>query len=187
MNPFLQYINNFTTLSAESQNALSAIVAQLELPKGETLIRQDVICEHAYFIEKGLARTYYYKDGRAVTDWLGAEGDVVVSIVSFLMRQPDRRNVELLENSIVWKIPFYELEILYAKHHDIERLGRLLMSHGLVMLQQRFDDLHFATASERYQKLLKTKPSLLQRVPLGMIASYLGITQETLSRIRAQA
>jgi CRP-like cAMP-binding protein len=186
MNPFLNYITNFTTLSTESQNALAEIVTRLELPKGETLIRPDAICENAYFIEKGLARTYYYKDGRDVTDWLGAEGDVVVSIVSFLTRQPDRRNVELLENSVVWQIPFYELEKLYAKHHDIERLGRLLMSHGLVLLQQRFDDLHFASASERYQKLLKTKPTLLQRVPLGMIASYLGITQETLSRIRAQ-
>lgn len=78
------------------------------------------------------------------------------------------------------------LEQLYISFHEIERMGRLIVSYGLTLMQQRFDDLHFASAAERYEKLLQTNPSLLQRVSLGHIASYLGITQETLSRIRAQ-
>jgi hypothetical protein len=79
-----------------------------------------------------------------------------------------------------------DLERLYKHHHDIERLGRLLVSFGLIQLQQRFDDLHFATAAQRYRTLLDSNPSFIRRVPLGMIASYLGVTQETLSRIRAR-
>jgi CRP-like cAMP-binding protein len=108
------------------------------------------------------------------------------SIISFLTRQPDRRGIELLEDSVLWGMHHDELEQLYKHHHDIERLGRLLVSFGLIQLQQRFDDLHFATAAQRYRTLMDTNPSFIQRVPLGMIASYLGITQETLSRIRAQ-
>jgi len=72
----------------------------------------------------------------------------------------------------------------FEKH--FAELFRLLVSSGLIQLQQRFDDLHFATALQRYQTLMKENPTLIQRVPLGMIASYLGITQETLSRIRSQ-
>ena len=104
--------------------------------------------------------------------------------MSFINRQPDRRGIELLENSQLWALHHDELEEAYGQHHQLERMGRLIVGFGLTQLQQRFDDLHFATASARYQTLLRTNPTLVQRVPLGMIASYLGITPETLSRIR---
>jgi CRP-like cAMP-binding protein len=186
MERFFQSINQFMHLSEESKEALAFILIPYELQKGRTLIHANTICEHAYFIEEGLARTYYIKNGKDVTDWLAAENSFVVSIVSFLTQKPDRRSVELLEPSVLWGLPFKELEKLYFEFHEIERLGRLLVSHGLMLLQQRFDDLHFATAQERYQKLLQQSPSFIRRVPLHIIASYLGITQETLSRIRAQ-
>jgi len=94
--------------------------------------------------------------------------------------------VELLEPSLLWAIPYKRLEDLYNSYHEIERFGRLLVSHGLILVQQRFDDLHFASALERYKKMLQQNPSFIQRVPLSMIASYLGISQETLSRIRSK-
>ncbi len=186
MNTFIAAVSQFTPLSEGSKEALRAIVKPLDLPKGRILIRAHTVGEHVYFIERGLARTFYYKDQKDVTDWLSAEGEFVGSIVSYLTQQPDHRIVELLEPSLLWAVPYWELEKLYRKYHEIERLGRLLVSHGIVLMQQRFDDLHFATASERYQKLLRTHPSFLQRVPLSVIASYLGITPETLSRIRHQ-
>ena len=186
MNPFINALCQFTPLSDESQRALIGVANRLTLNKGHILVQANTISESIYFIETGLARTYYYKDGRDVTDWLSAEHQFAGSIVSFLSRQPDRRIVQLLEPSVVWSVPYRSLEELYAKHHDMERLGRLLVSHGLLLVQQRFDELHMATALERYQRLMATNPTLVQRVPLGMIASYLGVTAETLSRIRAQ-
>jgi CRP-like cAMP-binding protein len=186
MEKFFNAINQFIQLSDEAREALSSILVPLELPKGRTLIQANTICEHTYFIEEGLARTYYIKNGKDVTDWLAAENSFVVSIVSFLTQQPDRRSVELLEPSLLWSLPYKELERLYTQSHEIERLGRLLVSYGLVLVQKRFDDLHFSTAHERYRKLLQENPTFIQRVPLQMIASYLGITQETLSRIRAK-
>lgn len=186
MNKFFQFIHPFTPLSQEAQEALASITKRWELPKGHILVQAGTVCNYLYFIEAGLTRTFYYKDGKEVTDWLSEENSFACSIVSFITRKPDIRSIELLEPSILWALPYQDLENLYVQYHDIERLGRILISDGLVQLQQRFDDLHFATALQRYQRLTHNHPTFLQRVPLGMIASYLGITRETLSRIRAQ-
>jgi len=186
MKAFFSFINQVTRLNEESTEALSQVLQPLELPKGYELLRPGAVCHHFYFIEQGLTRTWYIKKGKDVTDWLSPENSIAVSIVSFITGQPDVRGIELLEPSVLWAVSRTDLEKLYAQHHDIERLGRLLISSGAIQLQQRFDDLHFATAGQRYQKLMDTHPSFINRVPLGMIASYLGITQETLSRIRAQ-
>lgn len=186
MKTFLEALKQISPLSAAAIEAFSAGVKEEALPKGHLLIKAGTICNYVYFIEEGLSRTFYYKDGKDVTDWISAEGSFAASVVSFITRQPDIRNVELLEASRICAISYNNLEHLYVQYHEIERLGRLLVSYGLVQLQQRFDDLHFASAQERYMKLMNTQPSLINRVPLGMIASYLGITQETLSRIRAK-
>jgi CRP-like cAMP-binding protein len=186
VNAFINAVSAISPLSEQSLTALAHLAIRQELPKGSQLVKENTVCERVYFIEKGLARTYYYKDGKDVTDWLGAEGAIVGSIVSFLTQKPGRRVVELLEPSIVWSVTFKGLELLYARYHEIERLGRMLANTGIILLQERFDHLHFSTALERYEKLLADNPSFVQRVPLGMIASYLGISQETLSRIRAQ-
>jgi len=186
MDKFFEIVTQFSSLSLESKQALSSILNRSELEKGHVLVRQHTVCNYLYFIEKGLSRTYYYNDGKDVTDWLSPENTFACSIVSFISRKPDRRQIELLEPSILWSIEYYEIEHLCSKHHDIERMIRHLVSFGLIRLQQRFDDLHFASALQRYQTLMDQNPSLIQRVPLGMIASYLGITAETLSRIRSQ-
>lgn len=186
MEAFISFAKQFTHLSNESVTALSQVLQRYEYPKGQVLVRPGAVCHYFYFIEQGLTRTWYVKDGKDITDWLSAENSFAVSIVSFLTGQPDIRGIELLEPSVLWAVSRNDLEHLYSRFHDMERLGRLLVSAGVIQMQQRFDDLHFATALQRYQKLINTNPSLINRVPLGMIASYLGITQETLSRIRAQ-
>jgi CRP-like cAMP-binding protein len=186
MEAFFAATRHFLELSRESKSALSSVAKRRELPAGSTLIKANSVCNHFYFIEEGLTRTFYIRDGKDITDWFSTENSIACSIVSFISRKEDIREIELLEPSVVWAFEYSLMETLYIKHHEIERLGRLWISQGLIQLQQRFDDLHFATASERYEKLIDQQPSLLQRVPLGMIASYLGITQETLSRIRSK-
>lgn len=165
---------------------MAAHLRKQVLTKGHILVKPDTTCNFTYFIDSGLTRTYYLKDGKDITDWISDEGSFACSIISFITRQPDRRGIELLENSVLYSLHYNDLDNLCKRHHDIETLFRKLVSLGLIQLQQKFDDLHFATALERYRGLMQTNPSFIQRVPLGMIASYLGITQETLSRVRSQ-
>jgi CRP-like cAMP-binding protein len=187
MDSFFQVISHFTALSPLAKTDLGLHLKRVEFPKGHLLVKADTVCSHFYFIESGLSRTFYLKDGKDVTDWISDENSFACSIISFITRKPDRRNIELLETSVLYSLHHDEMEMLCAKHHDVERLFRRIVNSGMVQMQQKFDDLHFATASQRYQALTIANPSFLQRVPLGMIASYLGITQETLSRIRSQA
>ena len=186
METFFETVSQFTNLSPESRSDLAAVSKRLEYPKGHILVKPDTVCKHLYFIESGLTRTYYIKHGRDITDWLSAEKSFAVSIISFITRKADRRGIELLEPSVLLSLYIDDLENLCAKHHDVERLMRQLVSFGLVQLQQKFDDIHFETALQRYKTLMATNPTYIQRVPLGMISTYLGITQETLSRIRSQ-
>jgi len=186
MDSFFQTASRFTNLSPVSKQELSLHLKRLELPKGHIIVKQDTVCNAVFFIERGLTRTCYLRDGKDVTDWISDENSFACSIISFITRQPDRRTIELLEPSVLFSLHYHDLETLSRKHHDIENFYRKLISFGLVQVQQRFDDLHFSTALQRYQTLMATHPTFIQRVPLSMIASYLGITQETLSRIRSQ-
>ena len=184
MKSFFDTISQFTTLTKGGKDALASILKLREVDKGEVLVKENSVCHYIYYIEKGLTRTYYYKNGKDITDWISVEGTFACSILSFISRQPDRRAIETLEDCILYSLQYDELEDLFLNYHDVERLGRHLANLGLIQLQKRFDALHFETASERYRNLIEETPSLVQRVPLGILASYLGVTQETLSRIR---
>ncbi len=186
MTAFFDSVKDKMQLSPTSREAFLSVMRNEDYPKGHILVKPGTVCTSMFFVEKGLTRTFYYKDDKDVTDWFSPESTVAVSIVSFLNQQPDRRGIELLEDSNLWALDYKDLEMLCAQHHEIEKFTRLLAAHGILLIQERFDDLHFATAAERYKKLMDRQPTILQRAPLGMIASYLGITQETLSRIRSQ-
>jgi CRP-like cAMP-binding protein len=181
---FFNEISKFVSLSETSKEALSAILICKEYNKRQVLLKPNAICNYVYFVESGLTRTFYEKNGKDITDWLSPENTFSCSILSFINRIPDRRGIETLEDSRLWAMHYDELNHLYDQHHEIERLGRMLYGLGVTLVQQRFDDLHFSSALDRYRKLMDTNPTLIQRTPLRMIASYLGITQETLSRIR---
>ena len=175
MQQLFQELEKFSSLSLDTKKAMESITRKRELPKGYVLLHAGGICNHLYFITKGLTRTFYVKDGKDITDWLSLENTFATSVISLFTRKPDRRSIELLEDSTIIEIPHHELENLFTKYHDLERLGRLWSNYGIVQLQQRFDDLHFATAAERYAKLIQNNPTILQRVALGIVASFLGI------------
>lgn len=186
MKKFLETISGLVGLPPQCEAELLSIAKFREVAKGEIILKVNSVSSSAYYIEQGLTRTFYYKDGKDVTDWISTEGEFAISIISFLSNLPDRRGIEALEAGVLYELQRTDLELLYHKYHEIERLGRLLVSQGIIQLQQRFDELHFSTARERYQELMAEKPAFIQRVPLGILASFLGMSQETLSRIRAQ-
>ncbi|MGB7843502.1 MAG: Crp/Fnr family transcriptional regulator [Salinimicrobium sp.] len=156
--------------------------------KNELLVRQGQVCKKLYFIESGLGRSYYLKkDGKEITQWFFAEGKPMSSVESFFQQNPSLYNLEMLEDSEVYSISKEKLDFLFKKYHKMEKFGRILATEMLTKVVNKLNAVQFQTAPERYEYMLKEFPDISQRVPLGHIASYLGMTQETLSRIRRNA
>ncbi len=184
METFFEHIRQYGRLSNTALDGLSAVLKKVELPKGAFLINEGKICHHIYFLEKGCLRGFYNLDGKEISYWFAFENNFVTSFFSFISRKPSIECIQLIEDCVLWAISYDDLQELYDKHPDVERLGRLMNERYYVMLEDRFVSNHFKEAKERYENLVSHSPHILQRVPLGYIASYLGITQETLSRIR---
>ena len=163
------------------------VLAQMELqvlPKHHLLHREGTICNHIYLMQKGVARTFFYKEGRDITVHIASEGELITAIDSVINLKKSRYNVELLEDAEVQAIGYQELQGLLHSHPEYEKYMRVILEKLYAEGADRVEEFLFYPAKERYENLLKTKPTLLQRVNLGHIASYLGMTQETLSRIR---
>ena len=183
---FFDTISPFVKISPKSRSALLSVMQKNHYAKGHVLVPLGGICRYVYYIEKGLSRTFYIKDGKDITEKFCTENSFTCSMPASITNVPDNRQIELLEPSIIWSMPYTELEKLYDDYHDIERMGRFVVTNELIHMHQRLSDLQFRSAEERYNNLLQKNPDLLQRVSLGLISSYLGITQETLSRIRSR-
>jgi CRP-like cAMP-binding protein len=182
----LNHIQNFYQLSSEAQNALNGCFEKVILAKGEYLLTEGKICKQLYFVEQGALRGFYNLEGKEITHWFGFEKDFVTSFHSFITQEPAVENIQLLEGCILWSITKDTLTRLLNQYHEIEKLVRIAYESYYIRLEERFVNAQFKTAAERYEKLLQQMPHILERVPLGQIASYLGISQETLSRIRSR-
>nr|WP_294905399.1 Crp/Fnr family transcriptional regulator [uncultured Lacibacter sp.] len=186
MQQLLQHIKGYAPLSVEAEQALYDCFEQVVLAKNQHLLTEGKICRHLYFLEKGALRGYYTLDGKEITHWFGFEHDFVTSFHSFTTQEPAVENLQLLEGSILWSISKDTLTELFNRFHDIERLVRIAYEKYYIRLEERYVNAQFKTAAERYYQLLEDAPHIPERVPLGHIASYLGISQETLSRIRSR-
>jgi CRP-like cAMP-binding protein len=147
-------------------------------------LREGQIADYIWFIESGSIRIYYKKEDREVTEWLALEGQFFLSITSFFSRTPSRLMIHTMEPSVIWGIHHNDFMRMADEYHEIEKLLRKMVTGSLILSQQRMESIQFETAHQRYQKLLNASPGIVQRVPMQYIASFLGITKETLSRIR---
>jgi len=145
-----------------------------------------MVSDFIYFIEKGIARIYYNKRGKQITEWIAMDGQFFLSITSFFQRVPSRLMIQAIEPSEVYGIHHDDFMQLADQYHDVEKLLRKMITESLILSQQRMDSILFETAQQRYERLITTTPEIIQRVPLTYVASFLGITLETLSRIRSK-
>ncbi len=142
--------------------------------------------DNVYFVYKGLVRIYYIKEEKEITNWFIKENMMFAATYSILTGEKNYSNYESLEETVVLKIKYSILESYYAKYHSLEHLGRKIIESYYGFFMRRAYDVMFLSAEERYQIFVNDHNDLLNRVPLRYIASYLGITQETLSRLRAK-
>ena len=178
-------ITAISPLSDESRNAFISAWKHWKTSKDFFLLKENSVSDYLYFIEKGVARIYYYKKGKEITEWLALDQQFFLSITSYFQRTPSHLIIQTIEPSEVYGIHHDDFMNLADKYHDVERLLRRMVTGSLILSQIRMDSIQFESAQQRYEKLLQKTPQIVQRVPLTYIASFLGITLETLSRIRS--
>jgi CRP-like cAMP-binding protein len=185
MNALLTYFQQFQVLNKECQDQLLAISKLQHLKKNEILQPIGHTCKTIYFVQKGMARIFYYKDGIDITECFAAENHIIARVESLFTQRPSQKGIQIIEAAEIIAINATQLFALYDQYPAIERLFRKIFEQGYVETVNRLESLQFYNAEERYSRLMEEMPELLQRVPLKYIASYLGITQVSLSRIRA--
>jgi CRP-like cAMP-binding protein len=173
-------------LSEGAKTALEAICGTHSIRKNRDLQPIGHTCRTLYFINRGSARIYYFKNELDITESFAFENQIVARMESLFTGKPSRKGIQMLEDSEVVAIGAGALFRLYNDYPDIERLFRKIFEAGYVDTINRLESLQFHNAEERYRDLLETSPDVLKRVPLKHIASYLGITPVSLSRIRGR-
>ena len=181
-----QFLGRFHSISQEEKEALLPFLTVTRITKNKFLQEIGYTCKTIYFMNSGLARIFYYKDEHEVTELFAQEGEIIVRVESLFTGQPSRNGIHILEDSEIIGINASGLFQLYDTHHGIERLFRKVFEAEHLQTVLRLESLQFHSAEERYEILLKETPNLIKRVPLKFIASYLGITQTSLSRIRGK-
>ena len=184
MTSLFQYFKKFNSLSKEAERAIDEISSIVTIKKGKNLQPIGHTCKTIYFINKGIARIYYYKEENDVTECFAFENNIIARVESLFTGNPSRKAIQILEDAEVVAINSNQLFKLYDSFPEIERLFRKIFETAYVDTVHRIEGIQFHTAEERYKALLKESPNILQRVPLKYVASYLGITQVSLSRIR---
>ncbi|SFS93086.1 cAMP-binding domain of CRP or a regulatory subunit of cAMP-dependent protein kinases [Zhouia amylolytica] len=179
-------LDQIYVIPESSKQTLKKYFNEVSFPKGHILLRADTVENSAYFIKKGIVRAYAKTPDNDITFWFGKEGDPVLSMNSYVANKKGYEDIELLEACELYQIKTTDLQKLFDKDIHLANWGRRLAEQELVKTEERLISRQFRTAKERYLDLLIQNPDLVRRVQLGHIASYLGITQVTLSRIRAK-
>ncbi|MBK9793393.1 MAG: Crp/Fnr family transcriptional regulator [Sphingobacteriales bacterium] len=186
MTEFEQYMSGFSLLSKEEWKTVRSRITVQELSKGTLLEKSGKVCHHYYFIQKGAVRTFSYLDTKEITIRFSFENELTTSFISFITRFPAVVSLELLEDSIIHSMSKTNLEILYQEIPKLESLAKNIFQYFIKKNHEENELLRFLPAKERLEHLLKYQPKIFDRVPHLYIASYLGITPETLSRIRVK-
>jgi len=179
-------IDNIYPLAEQPKDLLKERIYEITYPKAHLLFKENRISSKVYFIKKGIVRAFANRDEEEITFWFGKEGDAVISMKNYVDNQKGYETIELMESCELYEIQTEDLRALYNNDIQIANWGRKFAEQELVKIEERFISRQCKTAVERYKELMNNDPGLLQRVQLVHIASYLGITPVSLSRIRSE-
>lgn len=177
-----------SSLDEISDNALESFLAKispLKIQKGDFLIKENTTANFLYFIESGMVRSFYFSDHKEITISFSLSGEFITSMSSFIKQEPGYENIEALEDCDLYQIHYKDLQDLFGKYKELEHIYRLLLEQYYIKLEEQLIFSRFKKAKERYLNLMNKNPLIIQKASVGHIASYLDMSLETLSRIRA--
>jgi CRP-like cAMP-binding protein len=183
MKELFSFLSSIHPMPRALRAHLRSILQVRELMKKELLLDIGQVCHNIYFVESGLFRCYYLGRGKEVCSWFMKEGDVIASVGSFYSQMPGCECIQALEPCKVRYISFEQLQHIYRHYPEFNFIGRVLTEKYYQLWDERIRLLLMDRVRERYDYLLDHHPELEKRVPRGDLASYLGISLETLSRM----
>ena len=187
MNPQSNRIDAFLrTLEPACLAEVERISKEEHYKKGELLLRQDEVCRKSYLIKSGIARKYYLNDGKEMTTELYFENDLAMAFDSYSLQQPGKEWIEALTDLTVSAMDYHAFQSAKKRFPKLLELDLMLTEYYAMWVENRLFEFHTQSATERYLDLLENHPHIIRQVPLTIVASYLGISLETLSRIRAR-
>lgn len=177
-------ISEITNLSPEAVEWIEDNIDEFSYKKNDIILRDGKVCNYLYFVRSGMISSYYLMDGKEICNWLAIENDIATSYYSFISQKPSYEAIECIEDATIQAISYGKIQQMYTLFPETERAGRLILEEYYSRLEERLLSIQFKSAKERYNLLSENRPEIIKRAPLGRIASYLGMTQETLSRVR---
>jgi CRP-like cAMP-binding protein len=184
MNPLLQQFKKYGSISLTAEKDIEQKTKRLLKKKNDHFLKEGQLMSSYFVVQKGVFRAYIHRKDKEVNVWFGQENQIFGAIKPMYANKPSPENIQFLADAEVYAISVDDLEQLYKQHPELNLIGRKIAEEVCVVLEDRITSLHTENAPERYQSLIKEHPNLLNRISLGHIASYVGVTQETLSRIR---
>ena len=183
---FVNFCQQLVPLDPSAEAELTSKLRERTYAKGSLLLNAGEVCKKLYFIEYGLVKTCFIKEDKEFIMRFFAEDSMFTVLDSFTTQQVATYSVLALEQTHVTSLTKVDLTLLCQKHHCIEAFFSRLVTLASVNMMKRLSEMLEENARERYTHFIKENGSLAQRISLGNLASYLGITQVTLSRIRAK-
>lgn len=182
-----QHIQTYFDAAKDDLATIAASFTFKTLNKGDYLLKEGRQCNQLCFIQNGLIRIYATKSDKEVTQWISTKGYFVTDLASFIFNTPARWNLQALTDCELYSIDKDSYNNLGNKVPEWHKLEKLFLAKCFIILEERVNSHLFMTAEERYNQLFSLQPDLFNQVPLQYLASMLGMTPETFSRLRKKA
>ena len=186
MHELLSFLHEIQPLSPALSDHLQSIIREKQVKKRDFLLRAGHVCRHLSYVKMGLLRCFYYRRDHEICSWFVQEGEVSISSESFFKQQVSYESIQALEDCVLYCIEYNELEYVYNKFPEFNKVIRLLLEKFCMLGVHQLYGMRSQPASQRYGWLLQYYPHFILRVPAKYLASWLGISEVMLSRIKSQ-
>lgn len=186
MNTLLAFLNAVHPLSESLQVYLISTLKEQVICKKDFLLKAGHVSQRVCYVRSGLLRCFYTIGDEEISAWFMKEQDVIFSVESFLTQQPSIESIQALEDTVVYYINYAELQHIYRNFPEFNFIGRVLTEKYYLLSERRIQSIRMQRALDRYDYLMAHHPDLVQRVPAKYLATYLGLTEVTLSKIKSR-